>query len=265
MLLVLSLIALALGPVLYGVFRQMGAVQRSLDGFLFVAIAGIVLVHIVPEVFEIAGLKAIAFLVLGIGFAFGVERNPVVASGSRYAWVVLFGALGLVLHAAMDGIALLPGDVLHSHDDHHAHGALPSFDPTHTHADAHSHDEGAGGLLSNHLALGVILHRIPVGMAIWWTLRPVMGSAVALGALGLIALATSAAYLFGEPVIHLMQSGAVASFQAFVAGSLLHVIVFSSIRESDNEPAARHSMNALGERLGILAGLCLVFLVPHAH
>ena len=92
-----------------------------------------------------------------------------------------------------------------------------------------------------------------------------MGSAVAVGALALIALATSAAYLFGEPVIDLMQSDAIASFQAFVAGSLLHVIVFSSIRQSSEDTAVRHSYNALGERIGILAGLCLVFLVPHAH
>ncbi len=265
MLLILSLIALALGPILYGVFRGMGAVRRSLDGFLFVAIAGIVIVHIVPEVFEIAGWQAIAFLALGIAFAFGVERHPVVASGGRYAWVVMFGALGLVLHAAMDGIALLPGELMHRHNDLHSHGALPSFAPSLTQAEPHSHDEGLGELLTNHLALGVILHRIPVGMAIWWTLRPVMGSAVALGALALIALATSAAYLFGEPVIDLMQSGAIASFQAFVAGSLLHVIVFSSIRQNSEASGSRQSFNAIGERLGILAGLCLVFLVPHAH
>ncbi len=264
MLLILSLVALALGPVLYGVFRGMGAVRRSLDGFLFVAIAGIVMVHIVPEVFAIAGYQAIAFLLLGIAFAFGVERHPLEASGGRYAWVVMVGALGLILHAAMDGIALLPGELLHSHDGHD-HGELPSFTPDRLQNDLHTHEEGSGGLLTNHLALGVILHRIPVGMAIWWTLRPVMGSAVALGALALIALATSAAYLFGEPVIDLMQTSGVACFQAFVAGSLLHVIVFSSIRQSSEDSAARNSYNALGERLGILAGLCLVFMVPHAH
>ncbi len=253
MLLILSLVALALGPVLYGVFRQMGAVRRSLDGFLFVAIAGIVVVHIVPEVFEIAGLQAIAFLVLGIAFAFVIERRPLISSGDRYAWVVMFGALGLILHAAMDGIALLPGDLLHSHD----HGESPDH--------VHDHEEGLHDLLSNHLALGVILHRIPVGMAIWWTLRPVMGSVIAAGALALIALATSAAYLFGEPVIHLMQTSAVASFQAFVAGTLLHVIVFSSIRHGSEDTEPRLSYNAISERLGILAALCLIFLVPHAH
>lgn len=269
MLLVLSLVALALGPVLYGVFREMVAVRRSLDGFLFVAIAGLVVVHIVPEVYEIAGLQAIGFLALGIAFAFGVERRPLLKGGDRYVWVVMLGALGLALHAAMDGIALLPGDLLHGHD--HDHGE--SADSSHSHEEGlHSHEEGLhsheGGLdelLTNHLALGVILHRIPVGMAIWWTLRPIMGTAIAAGALALIALATSAAYLFGEPVIHLMQTSAVASFQAFVAGTLLHVIVFSSIRRSGEASETRLSYNSISERVGILAALCLVFLVPHAH
>ena len=252
MLLILSLIALALGPVLYGACRKTESVRRSLDGFLFVAIAGIVVVHIVPEVYEIAGFQAIGFLLLGIGLAFGVERRPLVRGGDRYVWVVMLGALGLVIHAAMDGIALLPGDVLHSHDGHQSESA-------------HSHEGGLEELMTNHLALGVILHRIPVGMAIWWTLRPVMGVGIAAGALALIALATSAAYVFGEPVIHLMQSTAVASFQAFVAGTLLHVIVFSSIQHHSEQLDKNLSYNAISERLGILAALFLVFLVPHAH
>lgn len=258
MLLILSLVALALGPVLYGVFREMGVVRRSLDGFLFVAIAGIVVVHIVPEVFEIAGLQAIGFLVLGVAFAFGVERRPLMRRGDRYVWVVMLGALGLVIHAAMDGIALLPGDLLHGHDLH-GHDAVESPES------AHSHGGGLEELMTNHLALGVILHRIPVGMAIWWTLRPLMGGTIAAGALALIALATSAAYLFGEPVIHLMQTSAVASFQAFVAGTLLHVIVFSSIQHRGERSDTNLSYNAISERLGILAALFLVFLVPHAH
>ena len=253
MLLILSLVALALGPVLYGLFRRTAVVRRSLDEFLFVAIAGIVVVHIVPEVVEIAGLQAFVFLVLGIFVAFGIERRPLVHAGDRYVWVVLLGALGLVIHAAMDGIALLPGDLLHDHG------------PGESHDSGHEHDESLEHLLSNHLALGVILHRIPVGMAIWWTLRPLMGSAIAFGALALIAFATSAAYLFGEPVIHLMQSSGVASFQAFVAGTLLHVIVFSSIQHRGEQSRSELSYNSISERLGILAALCLIFLVPHAH
>ena len=256
--LILSLVALALGPVLYGACRKLETLRSSLDGFLFVTIAGIVVVHIVPDVFNIAGFVALGFLVLGIAFAFSVERRPTVRNGQGYSWILMVGALGLVLHAAMDGIALLPGDHLH---DAHAGDLHDAHDHDHDHELGHGFD----GLLSNHLALGVILHRIPVGMAIWWTLRPALGSGIATTALGLIAAATTAAYLLGEPIIALMQTESVACFQAFVAGTLLHVIVFSTVRRNERLSETPLTYTAVGERLGVIAGLFLLFLVPHAH
>lgn len=278
--LILSIIALALGPVLYSLVRNTQVARSSLDGFLFVTIAGIVVVHIVPDVVEVAGLPAIMFVVLGALFALGVERFPAAQSAQGYSWVAMIGALGLALHAAMDGIALLPGDLLHAGDGidgalrdaaghEHSHSAVP-----HDHSGAeHDHDAhddessllDVGGLLNNHLALGVILHRIPVGMAIWWTLRPLVGSAVALGTLGLIAFSTAAAYLFGEPVIELLNTGGAAYFQAFVAGTLLHVIVSAKIQQQTDGMSVTSSYSLTGDRLGILAGLFLVYLVPHAH
>lgn len=254
--LVLSLVALALGPLLYGALRKAETVRSSLDGFLFVTIAGIVIVYIVPDVFEVAGLIAIGFLVLGIAFAFGVEHHNAARPGGSYTWVVILGSLGLVVHAAMDGIALLPNDHVHLPGTEHLHG-------DHAHESGHGH--GFEGLLSNHLALGVILHRIPVGMAIWWTLRPQIGSGMATAALGLIAAATTVAYVFGDSILQLLQTSSVACFQAFVAGSLLHVIVFSTVRHRAQSDALPQKNNVVGERLGVIAGLFLIYLVPHVH
>ena len=260
--LVLSLAALALGPLIYGACQKMDFVRSALDGLLFVTIAGIVVVHIIPDVYNIAGLTALLFMLGGIGLAFLVERQPALGEGDNYRWIILLGGLGLVVHAAMDGIALLPGDHLHNH------GLVFDTHAGHDH-EGHDHDHGPSGgladLLSNHLAFGVILHRIPVGMAIWWTVRPKLGSAVAVGALAIIAIATSAAYVLGEPVIELMEGNSVAYFQAFVAGTLLHVIVFSSVRSDTEIQEDSHANSVIGERLGVIAGLFLVFLVPHAH
>ena len=251
--LALSLVALALGPVLYGACQKIDVVRSALDGLLFVTIAGIVVVHIVPDVFNAAGFVALAFLAAGVIVAFLVERWPALGDGDRYSWIILLGAIGLVIHAAMDGIALLPNDSLHgaeveAHDDD-------------------AHESRLAGLLGNHLALGVILHRIPVGMAIWWTVRPRLGKTVAIAALAIIAVGTSAAYLLGEPVIALMEAKGVAYFQAFVAGTLLHVIVFTSVRRDAEklEETHAHTHTVVGERLGIMAGLILLFLVPHVH
>ena len=45
--LVLSLVALALGPLLYAACQKTNTVRSALDGLLFVTIAGIVVVYIV--------------------------------------------------------------------------------------------------------------------------------------------------------------------------------------------------------------------------
>ena len=251
--LVLSLVALALGPILYGACQKNNLVRSVLDGLLFVTIAGIVVVHIVPDVYSIAGVTALAFLAAGVAVAFLVERRPAVGDANRYGWIIFLGAIGLALHAAMDGIALLPGD--------HLHELEADLQEGHDHD--HDHESGLEGLLSNHLALGVILHRIPVGMAIWWVVRPQLGTIMAVGALAIIAFATSAAFLLGEPVIELMEARSVAFFQAFVAGTLLHVIVLSSVGTQSREES--HAKTVVAERLGIVIGLFILFMVPHAH
>ncbi len=268
--LALSLFALILGPLLYISCQNRVFARSALDGLLFVSIAGLVIVHIVPDVYAIAGLTALAFMVIGVVVAFMVERVPDVGGKDHYRWIVVLGAIGLALHAAMDGVALVPTEDLPDfrglsapdpdHIDHDHAG--------HDHDDhGHSHDHGSGleGLLSNHLALGVILHRIPVGMAIWSAVRPRMGTAFAAGALAIIAAATSAAYLLGEPVVALMEGSSLACFQAFVAGTLLHVIVFSSANRETDKTLTVDPVAIFGERLGIVAALLILFLVPHAH
>ena len=257
--LILSLVALALGPIIYGACQKIDVVRSAFDGLLFVTIAGIVVVHIVPDVYGVAGITAMMFMLAGVALAFFVERWPNIGNGNRYTWIVILGAIGLILHATMDGIALLPTDHLegldaHGHDEH-----------GHDDNDEHAHESGFSALLDNHLALGVILHRIPVGMAIWWTVRPHLGKTVAIGALAIIAVATSAAYILGEPVLELMEAKSVAYFQAFVAGTLLHVIVFTSMRADVELAGEAHNRAVIGERVGVILGLFLLLLIPHAH
>jgi zinc transporter ZupT len=102
--------------------------------------------------------------------------------------LLFIAALALVLHAVIDGIALLPGG-------------------------------------SDRLGLAVILHRLPVGMAIWWTFRPAIGTKAAVAAFVLIITATALAVYFGGPVIELAESRMLALFQVFVAGSLADMVI----------------------------------------
>jgi len=184
----LSTIALLVGPFAYALGRHNKVTERALDALIIVAIAWIIGVHIVPDAFQVAGWKALAFLGLGMAFPYALRRIFHLASNAMHTALLFIAAFALVLHAVIDGIALLPGN-------------------------------------GDQLGLAVILHRLPVGMAIWWTFRPAIGTKASIAAFALIILATGLAVYFGGPVIELAESRMLALFQVFVAGSLADMVI----------------------------------------
>jgi len=188
----------------------------------------IICVNIIPEALVVGGTPAVAFLLLGIAFPVVVEHGFRSALHEAHVVVLLLAALGLVIHATVDGIALLPQQ-------------------------------------GNDLAHAVILHRLPVGMAIWWSLRPSLGTPVAVSAIVVISIATSLSYFLGAPMVELAEAKSLAMIQAFVAGSLIHVVAFGITHEHDTpiEPVAKSQ--DWSYRLGILLGLFLVFTAPELN
>ncbi|MGI9232322.1 MAG: hypothetical protein ACR2RD_01710 [Woeseiaceae bacterium] len=226
--LALSILALALGPAIYALSRRTRAAREILDGFIFITIAGIICVNIIPEALAIGGTLAVIFLLLGLAFPVVVEHGFRSALHEAHIVVLLLAALGLVIHAIVDGIALLPAQ-------------------------------------GNDLAHAVILHRLPVGMAIWWSLRPSLGTPVAIGAIVMISIATALAYVLGAPMIEIAEARGLAMFQAFVSGSLIHIVAFGITHEHDTpiEPVAKSQ--DWSYRVGILLGLFLVFTAPEIN
>ncbi len=191
----LSTIALLLGPLVYAAGSRNAAARNVLDGIVFLAIAWIIGVHIIPESLSAGGWPALACLLLGILFPLLLKHVFHVASRTTRLAVMLLAATGLCLHALIDGIALLP-----SGDD--------------------------------RLAIAVIVHRIPVGMALWWTFRPSLGRRPAVIAFALIIVATGFAYFLGAPVVEMAESRWLALFQAFVSGTLIDLVaagIFSKV------------------------------------
>jgi hypothetical protein len=237
MTLVLSVIALLLGPCIYALGRRQPTTKLVLDGFVFIAVAGIVCVDIIPIALSNGGLLAFVFLALGLAFPVFAEKAFARSADKAHVFVVLLAAIGLTIHAVIDGVALLP-QLSVAASDH------PS-------------------LFGNQLALGVILHRLPVGMAIWWSVRPAFGSVATLLTFALIIAATAAAYWFGAPIVEIAEARSLAYFQAFVAGSLVHVVAFGVSHDHSAEPLP--AGKEWGYRVGILIGMFLVFAVPHIH
>lgn len=226
--LILSIAALLLGPAIYAYGRRNPTARQILDGFIFITIAGLICVNIVPESLAVGGAMAGLFLALGIAFPVIIERGFHSALHEAHVLVLIIAALGLIIHAVIDGIALLPME---------------------------------GG----DLAHAVILHRLPVGMAIWWSLRPNLGLPVAIGAFATIIVASGLAYTLGAPIADLAEARGIAYVQAFVSGSLIHIVAFGVTHDHDHhiEPVAQ--AQHWSYRVGILIGLFLVFTAPQLH
>ena len=226
--LALSIVALLLGPLIYGLSQGNRVARQVLDGFIFITIAGIICVNIIPEALAVGGTLAVIFLLVGIAFPVIVEHGFRGALHEAHVVVLVLAALGLVIHAIIDGIALLPAQ-------------------------------------GSELAHAVILHRLPVGMAIWWSLRPSLGTPVAVAAIVTISFATALSYLLGAPMVELAEAKSLALFQAFVSGSLIHIVAFGLTHEHDAhiEPVSRSQ--DWSYRVGILLGLFLVFTAPQLN
>lgn len=195
MTLILSIAALLLGPLIYAAGRKNKIARKLLDGLIILSIAIIIFVYIIPEALTQGGAIAIVVIILGIAFPMLLERLFRKAADTAHLMIVALAAIGLLIHAVIDGLALLPGN-----------GGVPG--------------NGVG------LAHAIILHRLPVGMAIWWVVRPGLGTPVAIGVFALIVLATAAGYFMGEPVVQMAGTRTLALFQAFVSGSLIHIVIF---------------------------------------
>lgn len=230
-MLLLGSLALLLGPFVYEFGRQRPDVRQLLDGLVFITIAGIVCVHIVPAAVASGGVPAIVSLIVGLAFPVVLESRFHDAMPKAHGFIVLLAALGMVVHAALDGIALAPDR------------------------------DGGSAWAGNSLAASVILHRLPVGMAIWWSLRPNFGTPAAVAAFAMVIAATSIAYLSAGPLVEFAGAPGIAWFQAFVAGSIVHIIAFGASHGHAIEGNARH--NGWAYRVGILLGLLLIFALPH--
>jgi hypothetical protein len=243
----LSTLALLCAPVIYATLDRFQGSRDVLEGFVLITITGIVCLHIVPEAWRLGGTPSLFFLVLGLAFPLLLERVYRRALARAHLLVLVLAAASLVVHATLDGIALLPAVAGES-------------------------------VLDNGLALGVILHRLPVGVAVWWVLRPRFGVAVAVAVLLAIVLATGISYFFFGAGLLSGDLTSLAFFQSFVAGSLVHVALFGAghdeAHDSDHDHAADEGPHLAGAGfrrrlrsrpfwMGTGMGLVAVGLLPH--
>ena len=232
-LLITSILTLAVGPLLQQVARRVGSMQAILDGFVFIAISGLILLYVIPGSIALGGWLAVLGGLLGLLVPSLIENRLHGLARQAHMVALVLALSGIMLHGFVDGLALTAPE---EKEGAHVHSMLP---------------------------LAVILHRLPVGLTIWILLRPLYGKVAAMATLGLIALATVAGFALGGTVFEGVDNWVSGIFQALVAGSLLHVVMHRSHPHGEEAEPAKGGRLQAG--LGALGGLVLLWGITWSH
>ncbi|GLP97815.1 metal transporter [Paraferrimonas sedimenticola] len=232
--LIAACVSLLIGPLFYRFFAEQHKVTKAIDGFVFVSIGGLLLTHILPELLHHGGLSAFVVLLAGLFGPSISERLFQKHSRLTHNFTLLLAFTGLLLHTFIDGSSVSVSD----------------------------HDHG----VADFLPLGIILHRLPEGLAIWWLLSPQFGNKGASFAIGLMLLGTLGGFAFGEHYANQLSLDNIVLLQAFVTGSILHVVWHQPHVEKSPSDHSRRSetLAGVGALLGILLLIALFSAESHS-
>ncbi len=190
------------GVLLYAWLHGRPRLTRPVDGFTYIAVPVLVAWLVLPDAWREGRLLPVVAVVLGLLVVTAVERVFRARAARADDVAILAGMSGMVLHALLEGAAFAPSA-----------GAGP----------------GAA------FVWATTMHRILVGSVIWWLLQPRHGAvAVGLGTAA-ICVATVAGYAAGPELFGVAGEGpGVHLYQAFVAGTLLHVVFHQGRRDHDH-------------------------------
>lgn len=177
------------GPLLSEGLAKSPRSQAALRGITSVAMVLLVLGHLIPESLELGGYAAILAAFFGFILVSSIERMWERSRKQASRLVSILAISGLSAHALLDGWALSQG---------------------------HVHGQGIW------LAIGVLLHRLPMGIYLWQQGGRIHRSWKWI-ALALVTAATLVGYAT-SPWLAPIGTG-LGILQGLVAGSLLHVLL----------------------------------------
>lgn len=189
-----------LGPVLYRLLHPHPRAVGLVDGFVYVAVPALVAWQVIPHAWDEQSIVPLVVVTVGFLLPAVVERASHALADQTDNLALVVGISGLALHAGLEGAAFAPG----------------------------------AGPTEVAFVLAVILHRIPVGLVVWWLVRPRFGQgAAALGVASLV-LATVAGWGLGSEILTEAHASGAELFQIFVSGSLVHVVYHQGRHDHDH-------------------------------
>ena len=184
------MIAPLIGAALYRLLHSHPDAVRLVDGFVYLAVPLLLLWQVLPYAWTEQSLLPLIAAGSGILIPTLIERASHTLESQTDNLAILLGLSGLILHAILEGIAFVPGS----------------------------------DLLTAPFILAVALHRIPVGLVIWWLIAPRHGELASLAAVVSIPIATAVGYTAGIEFVGEWHGQGAELYQVFVSGSLMHVV-----------------------------------------
>lgn len=225
-----AFLAMVLGPVIYRLSARVPPLLSALDGFVLVSVGGLVFCVLLPDAVAEAGAAVLLAALLGMAIPTLVERFGGVSHGRVHAIGLLLALLGLFFHTVLDGAALASGEDTHDHQ----------------------------GIL----ALAVVLHRLPVGMIVWWLVRPNYGLTKAVAGIAFIVFGTFCGVLLRATPVFDAGGDVFAWFQALVTGTLVHVVLHGT---GIGTQKGTHSTSFAEGAGGAVGFGILLLVVTHHH
>ncbi|HEX9641835.1 MAG TPA: permease, partial [Candidatus Krumholzibacteria bacterium] len=231
--LILAVLALSAGPAIAGVLERRAIIRASLDGFVLFMVAGLCLTALFPHAYQAIGVWALPLMALGLVLPHFAEKRVHDHRHGEPSILLWLAFAGLLLHAALDGATLGFGS------------------PSATHAASRGQDS---------VALAILLHRLPVGLFVWWSVRPRWGSRGAGTVLLALGVSTTVGYAAGAGLYELASSWGGGVLHALLAGGLLHISVgHGALTHDHHAPRGVHRRAAA---LGSLVAIALFALLP---
>ncbi|MHC4393421.1 MAG: permease [Planctomycetota bacterium] len=234
--LILSVLALAVGPIAARAVQGRHGPFHLFDGLTLVAITGLCFFHVFPDAVATAGAVVLVSGVVGFLLPRLAERTLHQPHGRVHRIALGLAVTGLLAHAAIDGAALASSPTEEARSaatldseagkGGHAAATEPEDHQGHDHAKSHSHGHGHGhGESGDALGVAILLHRIPMGLLLWVLLGARFGFVIAGLALVAMGGATVGGFAFARGVMTSLEVPVFAHFLALSAGGLLHVVL----------------------------------------
>jgi len=228
LLLVVAVLALAVGPGLAALGARAGLWRVGFDGFAMVLVSGLCLLYLVPHALEHGGALAALAGLIGALLPLALER----LGGRLVRFAELTGLVLLVVHAMLDGAALA---VL------------------------------AGGSAAS-VGLAVAAHRLPVGFALVNVASRgrtrAAGRRVVWLTVAVLGVATIGGFLLGGPLAQRAPDVLLGVIEGGVAGFLLHVVLDTPELPGGRQAARERPWAVGGALIAVLGLLGLVAAGP---